>query len=119
MRTLFAPALSLLVGCIPALPEPTIVAHSGQSPPVVVPFYPPPARVDVVPDAPRGLVAPVWIDGEWEWQGRRWIWQPGSWSEGAGGLEYAPPVVLRRSDGKLVWFRGELYSRKKAEVDPR
>ena len=37
-----------------------------------VDYPPPPARVELVPNAPSGEA--VWIDGEWQWQGQRWAW---------------------------------------------
>jgi len=91
--------------CAPALPVPPYEPQEGASP-VVVPFIPPPARVDVIGDPPPGLAHPVWVDGQWTWRGRRWAWEPGEWVELEPKKVYAKPIVVRRSDGQLVWFVG-------------
>lgn len=101
--------LSTLLGlstasCIKPLPTPPIASHSGI--PVEVPFPPPAARLDVIKDPPSDLQNPVWIDGQWVFSGRRWSWNPGDWESLKEGFGYAPPKVIRRSDGKLVWFQG-------------
>lgn len=92
--------------CNPALPQPPLVTPEG--PPIVVPFPPPPARADVVLDAPADMKHPVWIDGQWLWRGKRWIWQPGEWVDLEPDQVYALPYVVRRADGVLVWFQGTL-----------
>lgn len=91
--------------CLPPLSGPPL-GPQEQADPVVVPFPPPPARVDVVPDPPSELKTPVWVDGQWLWRGRRWVWEGGEWVDLVPGQVYAKPIVVRRSDGQLVWFEG-------------
>lgn len=91
-------------GCVKPLATPPLASHAGV--PVEVPYPPPAARVDIVKDPPEGLEDAVWIDGQWVFRGRRWTWEPGEWTELPKGSGYAPPKVVRRSDGTLVWFEG-------------
>ncbi len=105
-----------LAGCSgPPLPEPAreppcVVApcrsaHEGESP-IQVPFPPPPAKVDVIGVPPAEMTDPVWVDGQWEWRGRAWVWEPGKWWSRPPGKYYAAPAIVRRMDGQLVWFAG-------------
>lgn len=104
------PSLLVLVAiaaaaCLPPLPVPPL-GPQEQADPVLVPYPPPPARVDVVSDPPAELKTPVWVDGQWLWRGRRWVWEGGEWVDLKPGQVYAKPIVVRRSDGELVWFQG-------------
>jgi len=76
-----------------------------REPRVVVQVSPPRTRVRVVrqprqrvvyvqpaPPEPRVVVVParrrahtVWVDGYWQWTGRRYIWQRGHWETERGG----------------------------------
>ena len=91
--------------CSKSLPVPTTGSHAGDEP-TVVPYPPPPARVEVVPPPPPALKGAVWIDGEWQWKGRRWVWQRGQWEVPYPGAYYAPSATVRLSDGTLAWFGG-------------
>ncbi|AUX27328.1 hypothetical protein SOCEGT47_079150 [Sorangium cellulosum] len=98
-------ALALLGGCGSSLPLPPTGPHLPSDPAIVVPYPPPPARVEIVevPEEPGGL---VWIDGEWQWRSRRWAWLPGRWEPVPLGAYFAPATTVRRADGSLVWFAG-------------
>jgi hypothetical protein len=96
---------AFLIGCYPALPTPPVASQEGATP-VVVPYPPPPARVDIIGDPPVGMDNPVWVDGQWVFRGRRWTWEPGEWQTLKPKSAYAYPRVVRRSDGQLVWFEG-------------
>ena len=78
--------------------------HTADEPAIAVPYPPPPARVEIVP--PGGADKAVWIDGEWQWRSRRWVWLPGRWEVPYPGAYYAPATTVRRADGALVWFAG-------------
>lgn len=93
-------------GCGDSLPVPRTGPHvSGE--PVVVPYPPPPAKVEIVEDPPPQLAqVGVWVDGSWLWTSRRWEWQAGRWQEPIEGAYYARPTTVRRGDGTLVWFPG-------------
>jgi hypothetical protein len=95
----------VLAGCSGSLPAPQPGNHQGEEP-VVVPFPPPPGKVEIVPPRPADIKKPVWIDGEWQWKARRWVWAPGSWQESLTGGCYAPSATARQSDGTLVFFAG-------------
>ena len=105
-------AVSLLA-CGGGLPEPRYTKHDGETP-QVVPSMPPPGKVEIVPPRPATLKHPVWIDGEWEWTGRRWTWkEPGKdpgkapgWVDAPPDAAYALPLTLRLPDGRLVHFPG-------------
>ncbi len=97
-------AAGALTGCWASLPEPPVGGHEGREP-VPVQFPPPPARVDVVRKQPDPKA--VWVDGQWTWDGRRWrVWESGEWIMVPDGAVYAKPLLVRRSDGQLVWFSG-------------
>lgn len=102
----FSLTVASTMGCIPPIATPPLTSHEGETP-IEVPYPPPPARVDVIADAPAGEDV-VWVDGEWVWRGRRWIWEAGEWVTLAPDKGYAPPRVVRRSDGTLVWFEGSI-----------
>ena len=92
-------------GCGHALPRPELVAQPGRVDDwTIVPYPPPPARVEVVPPAPRRDV--VWVDGEWRWEGRRWIWHLGGWFAAGTALRHAPWDLQRLPDGLLRWAPG-------------
>ncbi len=90
--------------CVKPLATAPVASHSGT--PVEVPYPPPPARVDIVKEPPSDVENPVWVDGQFRFNGRRWIWNEGGWKSLPKGFGYAPPRVVRRSDGTLVWFEG-------------
>lgn len=106
-RALTAVLAALLVACSsgPSVPEPARGPHTGEDP-VPVPFPPPPARPDVVGAPPAEAIDPVWIDGQWMWQGRQWVWEPGQWWERPADQVYAAPAIVRLADGSLAWFEG-------------
>jgi hypothetical protein len=101
--------LAFATGCIPSLPTPPTASHNENNADdvsVVVPYPPPPARVDLVLTRPAEMKSPVWVDGEWKWHGSRWMWEPGSWVDLEPNRVYAPPTLVYLSDGSLHWFAG-------------
>ncbi len=105
MRLPLLLALLALAACSDGLPEPHFVEHTGP-PPQYVPSMPPPGKVEVIPPRPKDLKHPVWIDGEWEWKVRRWIWTEHGWQELPPGQSYAPPTTRRFPDGQLGHYPG-------------
>ncbi|WP_437905787.1 YXWGXW repeat-containing protein [Sorangium sp. So ce327] len=105
-RALGIPLASLLVlaGCGGSLPLPPTGPHLPSETMVVVPYPPPPARVEII--SPSERPGDVWIDGEWQWRSRRWAWQQGRWEPVPPGAYFAPATTVRRADGSLVWFAG-------------
>ncbi len=98
-------ALVALAGCGGALPEPPYANHDGTTS-QVVPSVPPPGKVEVVTPRPKEMKHPVWIDGEWEWSGRRWTWKEHGWVDAPPGQSYARPTTARLPDGRLVYYPG-------------
>jgi hypothetical protein len=97
-------AVLALVACS-TLPVPRICRHGKPEVAVVVPYPPPPGKIEIILDRPSNLKHPVWIDGEWTWKGRRWEWTDGTWQENRDGW-YAPAKTVRISDGTLVQYPG-------------
>jgi hypothetical protein len=87
-----------------SLPIPKTAPHTGDEP-VVVPYPPPPAHVEIVPPQPtsKGM---VWVDGEWQWRAGKWVWKGGDWETPAPGACYAPPDTVRLTEGVLKHFAG-------------
>jgi hypothetical protein len=102
----------LAMACGSRLPVPPTGAHPASSTTYVdVPFPPPPARVEVVPPRPREAGA-VWVDGEWAWQGKRWVWLPGGWVVPPQGAYFAPWLVYRLDNGRLLYAPGAWHTAK-------
>ena len=100
-------------------------SHSVRHPPYVgqptsalvqVDVPPPPARVELVPDAPSP--GAVWVDGEWIWRRERWAWLPGRWVEVPDGVAFSPWVFLRGPDGRLWVAPGVWRTLAGTPVDP-
>lgn len=97
-------ALVVLAGCGGSpIPLPEMGPHVREAP-VLVPYPPPAARVEIVPARPGKKE--VWIDGEWTWERRRWVWRRGHWEVPPPNSYWAPPVTVRQADGSLGFFGG-------------
>lgn len=81
---------------------------------VEVPYPPPPARVEFVPERPQADA--VWLDGEWVWQGRRYAWKPGRWVLAPPNASFAPWTSVRNARGTLYLAEGTWRDAKGAEV---
>jgi hypothetical protein len=92
--------------CAPRIPLPAQTSHEGDSP-IVVPYPPPPAQVEMVGPPPDDSA--VWVDGSWRWTGASWAWTEGGWERPAAGARYAPPIAVRQSNGELVYFPGSWH----------
>ena len=92
--------------CSAEIPVPFTGSHTRNEEPIVIPYPPPPARVEVVPARPKDIPSAVWIDGEWQWKARRWVWAPGQWQAPVAGGYYAPPTTVRFEDGTLEFYAG-------------
>lgn len=103
-------ALLLLFACAEALPLPELGPHVEEEP-LVVPYPPPAARPEIVPD--KHGKSEVWVDGQWLWRGRRWVWQAGGFVVPPKDSYYAPAITLRQQDGSLAHFEGGFRPRRK------
>ena len=103
-------ALLAVPACGGQLSSPPTGPHPGGTTQYVeVPFPPPPARVEVVPPKPPDAGA-VWVDGEWAWQGKRWVWQVGGWVSPPPGAYFAPWLVYRLDNGRLLFAPGSWHA---------
>lgn len=69
-----------------------------------VPYPPPAAAPEVIPPAPRAGL--VWIDGQWNWRGRYYVWQRGGWVVPPAGAYFAPWQKYYTADGTLYFVAG-------------
>lgn len=72
-----------------------------------VPYPPPAALAETVPEPPLG--ERVWIDGEWAFRGKTYVWQRGGWIAPPSGARYAPWQFLLTPDGRLLYAPGTWY----------
>ena len=61
-------------------------------------------RVEELGEAPTPTS--VWVDGQWVFDGGGYAWEEGSWVEPAPGARYAPPTLVRRRNGELLYYSG-------------
>ncbi len=95
-----------------------VEAPPGARPPndaIVVPYPPPPAKVEELPLRPSASC--VWADGYWEFTDR-WEWQDGEWVSPQPHCRLAP-VELRREAGLLLHSRPRWYPDNVALVGPQ
>ena len=116
MRRLVA-TLPLLAACgastrlVPAGPHPP---HLQEF--VTVAYPPPPAEIEEIPPA-REDPSCAWMDGHYQWDGRRWGWEAGRWVVPPAGCYYALPVVAwsKAGEERLYytpprWYRNDAGS---------
>ena len=99
-----AGALALLPACSSSLPRPPGgVIPSTET--IEVPYPPPPARVETIPA--KKTTGQVWLDGQWEWDGKAWKWHDGAWATPPANAYFTPWTTKRRADGQLLFTRAE------------
>jgi hypothetical protein len=105
LRASVLAACTVLAACSSAAqrPGPTLIAQPRAAF-VPVPYPPPPARVEVVPAAPRPDA--IWIGGEWDYRFRRWIWTYGRWIIPPSGARYARWKLVRDVRGEISFAPG-------------
>lgn len=81
---------------------------------MAVPYSPPPARIEVIPESADGRA--VWLDGEWTWSGRRWAWRRGRWVIPPQEAAFAPWQVVRDDKGRLFLAPGSWRSSKSPDA---
>ncbi|MRV76835.1 BcpO-related WXXGXW repeat protein [Duganella sp. FT92W] len=69
---------------------------------IIVRTAPPPPRTEAIPDARHGY---TWVEGHWDWNGRRYVWIRGKWIRDRPGYVYHPQTWEER-DGRWVAERG-------------
>lgn len=122
ISALLAPAVWLGVsvvgfgaGCGSSLSGPPLARHRPADF-VEVPYPPPAALAETVP--PRARREAVWIDGEWTYQGRIFVWQRGGWVIVPPGVSHAPWRVVYDRDGRLLLAPGIWYGARGRRIAP-
>lgn len=93
--------------CSSSLPGPPQTAQPKRAF-IEVPYPPPAALVEVVPERPKDDAA-VWLDGHWVWRGRYYVWQRGGWVIPPENGAYAAWQSLLAKDGRLVFAPSAWY----------
>jgi hypothetical protein len=93
--------------CSSSLPTPPEAVHPLRAY-VEVPYPPPAALVEVVPEPPENEDA-VWLDGHWVWRGRYYVWQRGGWIVPPEDGAYATWQSVLAKDGRIVFAPGTWY----------
>lgn len=109
-----AAALMCVPACSGSLPKPP-TGPAARDAMVEVPYPPPPARTETIP--PQKSTAAVWLDGQWEWDGKDWKWLPGSWMTPPANAYFTPWATERRPDGRLFFSRAAWRSRDGRSLD--
>ena len=71
---------------------------------IEVPYPPPAAAAEVVPAQPASDA--VWVDGQWAWRDRYYVWQRGGWVRPPQGAYYATWAKYYAADGTLYFAGG-------------
>lgn len=95
-------SLTLFSACSAKLPRPP-TGPVPEDEMIEVPYPPPPARVETITS--RRDERAVWVDGQWEWDGKAWRWLAGGWVTPPANAYFTPWRVARRSDGRLFFAR--------------
>ena len=68
-----------------------------------VPYPPPAALTELVPERPASDA--VWVDGGWVWRGRYYVWDRGGWVRPPPDLRFAPWRVRYLPSGQAQFAR--------------
>ena len=104
------------LACSSSLPTPPETAHPLRAY-VEVPYPPPAALVEVVPEPPENADA-VWLDGHWVWRGRYYVWQRGGWIVPPENGAYATWQSVLAKDGRIVFAPGTWYGPDRRPLPP-
>lgn len=96
----------LVLGCGVSVPEPARTAHPDSAY-AEVPYPPPAALVEAVPEAPNDDA--VWVDGEWQFRGGFYVWERGGWVNSPPDARYAGWRARYLEDGRLLMAPGRWY----------
>lgn len=90
------------------MPTPAAIEHPRESY-VEVPYPPPAALAETVPERPEIPNNVVWLDGDWTFRGKTYAWRRGGWFPAPPGGRYAPSKTLYLTDGRLMFAPGAWY----------
>ncbi len=99
-------ALLLSAACGGSLPEPAPINQHRRAY-QLVPYPPPAAFVELVPEAPNDEA--VWVDGHWSWQGKRYYWKRGGWVNPPAAARYARWRLRFERDGTILFAAAGWY----------
>jgi hypothetical protein len=91
------------VAVTPPTAEVTVTEQVGPPAEVTVQAAPPAAQVEVIPVAPS--VNHVWIQGNWHWNGGRWVWIRGHYAVRRAGYRWVPAHYAQRG-GAYIYVGG-------------
>jgi hypothetical protein len=100
-RSLFVTLL--VAACGGSLPVPQQVAPSADAF-FEVPYPPPPALSELVPQRPKGKNM-VFQDGGWTWRGRYYVWERGGWVAPDPSARFCPWAFQYLPDGRALFSR--------------
>src|SRR5579859_6119694 len=92
--------LGLTASCGSSLRGPPAAVQPGDAF-AEVPYPPPAAKVEYVPERPRSDAR--WVDGQWRWEDGRWRWERGGWYLVPRGIGFARWETRRTPDGRLIF----------------
>jgi hypothetical protein len=90
------------LACGSTLPQPRQTAPPADAF-VEVPYPPPPALSELVPEPPPDRPGVVYVDGGWTWRGNYYVWQRGGWVSPKPGLRVTPWTVRYSDDGRAYF----------------
>ncbi|MEO7094474.1 MAG: YXWGXW repeat-containing protein [Polyangiales bacterium] len=121
---LAVPPLALVVASTSGMPAcggqwvtgPKLVDHApGAGEGVCVPYPPPAPKAEEIPERPTD--DHVYVDGQWSWQTRRWVWVPGGWVVPPPGASYAQWKTERLQNGAIAYYQGHWHQRSPTPYD--
>ena len=80
-----------------------------------VPYPPPAALAETVPPRPDRDDL-VWLDGEWRYRGRGYVWRRGGWVVAPPAGRFAPWRTWYRRDGRLMLASGAWYDQQHQRI---
>ena len=81
-------------GCGVSTPLPELGKHQSSTPVVVANRLPETVEVQMLSQRPDDTS--VWVDGYWDWNGRRWVWKAGAWVQPVPAGHYAKPEYVMK-----------------------
>jgi hypothetical protein len=113
-------SLAMIHACSSSLRTPLLGPHADDAPQVAVEYPPPPARVERLPVDPGAPC--VWVDGYWDWVGRRWEWRAGYWATPPEACHYSAPRLqwVDTAEGTLYftlprWYRTDVVEKERVK----
>lgn len=107
----------LPIGCATSLPGPRLTRHTQDSY-VDVPYTPPAALAETVPEIARPAGA-VWVDGDWNFRGKSYVWRRGGWFLPRDGVTYARSEVIYLDDGRVQYAPATWYDEQHQPISER